>query len=238
MNHPKYSDSTLMGYVLGNIDKETTKEITIDLVCDDNLKKRVTDFELELEALLGLTDDEWDDIIEKNEQFNDAKIANLSDAKKSTNSSSPIENDNFGSLVANFFQQVKTKLKNHLTAFSAASAMFGAIVANMMMLSSPAILTTKSASISEDSLVTRTVSVEKLSSISKINLNDPTVIRLKEALNKGINFVPASEPNKAIDIISDFKNTQDYQCKLAVTNGKYLIACKDRSGNWTIHQPK
>jgi hypothetical protein len=105
----------------------------------------------------------------------------------------------------------------------------------MMMLSSPAMLTTKSASISEDSPV---VSEKNPSSISKINLNDPTVIRLKEALNKGINFVPASEPNKAIDIISDFKNTQDYQCKLAVTNGKYLIACKDRSGNWTIHQPK
>jgi hypothetical protein len=229
MNHPKYSDSTLMGYVLGNIDKETTKEITIDLVCDDNLKKRVTDFELELEALLGLTDDEWDDIIEKNEQFNDVKVANLADAKKSTNSSSSVEN------VANFFQQIRTKLNNHLAAFAATSAMFGAIVANMMMLSSPAILTTKSASISEDSPV---VSEKNPSSISKINLNDPTVIRLKEALNKGINFVPASEPNKAIDIISDFKNTQDYQCKLAVTNGKYLIACKDRSGNWTIHQPK
>ena len=229
MNHPKYSDSTLMGYVLGNIDKETTKEITIDLVCDDNLKKRVTDFKLELEALLGLTDDEWDDIIEKNEQFNDVKVANLADAKKSTNSSCPVEN------VANFFQQIRTKLNNHLTAFAATSAMFGAIIANMMMLSSPAILTTKSASISEDSPV---VSEKNPSSISKINLNDPTVIRLKEALNKGINFVPASEPNKAIDIISDFKNTQDYQCKLAVTNGKYLIACKDRSGNWTIHQPK
>jgi predicted PurR-regulated permease PerM len=229
MNHPKYSDSTLMGYVLGNIDKETTKEITIDLVCDDNLKKRVTDFKLELEALLGLTDDEWDDIIEKNEQFNDAKMANLSDAKKSTNSSSSVEN------VANFFQQIRTKLNNHLAAVSAALTMFGAIVASMMMLLSPAMLTTKSASISEDSPV---VSEKNPSSISKINLNDPTVIRLKEALNKGINFVPASEPNKAIDIISDFKNTQDYQCKLAVTNGKYLIACKDRSGNWTIHQPK
>jgi len=229
MSHPKYSDSTLIGYVLGNIDKETTKEITIDLVCDDNLKKRVTDFELELEVLLGLTDDEWDDIIEKNEQFNDVKVANLADAKKSTNSSSPVEN------VANFFQQIRTKLNNHLTAFAATSAMFGAIVANMMMLSSPAMLTTKSASIPEDSPV---VSEKNPSSISKINLNDPTVIRLKEALNKGINFVPASEPNKAIDIISDFKNTQDYQCKLAVTNGKYLIACKDRSGNWAIHQPK
>ena len=171
-------------------------------------------------------------LLKKNEQFNDVKVANLADAKKSTNSSSSVEN------VANFFQQIRTKLNNHLAAVSAASAMFGAIVANMMMLSSPAMLTTKSASISEDSLVTRTVSVEKLSSISKINLNDPTVIRLKEALNKGINFVPASEPNKAIDIISDFKNTQDYQCKLAVTNGKYLIACKDRSGNWVIHQPK
>ena len=235
MNNQKYNESTLLDYVLGNLDKKSAKDITIDLLFDDNLKKRVADVELELETLFSLTDNEWDDIIEKNEQFNDAKIANLSDAKKSTNSSSPIENDNFGSLVANFFQQVKTKLNNHLTAFAATSAMFGAIVANMMMLSSPAILTTKSAPIPEDSPV---VSEKNPSSISKINLNDPTVIRLKEALNKGINFVPASEPNKAIDIISDFKNTQDYQCKLAVTNGKYLIACKDRSGNWAIHQPK
>ncbi len=231
MNNQKYNESTLLDYVLGNLDKKFAEDITIDLLFDDNLKKRVADVELELEALFSLTDNEWDDIIEKNKQFNDAKVVNLADAKKSTNSSSPVENDNFYSLVANFFQQVKTKLKNHLTAFSAASVMFGAIVANMMMLSSPAMLTTKSASISEDSPVIRTVSVEKLSSISKINLNDPTVIRLKEALNKGINFVPASEPNKAIDIISDFKNTP-------VTNGKYLIACKDRSGNWTIHQPK
>jgi len=238
MNNQKYKDSTLIDYVFGDLDKKSDEDITVDLLVDDNLQKRVEDIELTLAAINSLTDNEWDDIIEKNEQFNDAKIANLSDAKKSNNSSSPVENDNFGSLVANFFQQIRTKLNNHLTAFAATSAMFGAIVANMMMLSSPAILTTKSASISEDSLVTRTVSVEKLSSISKINLNDPTVIRLKEALNKGINFVPASEPNKAIDIISDFKNTQDYQCKLAVTNGKYLIACKDRSGNWTIHQPK
>jgi len=225
----KYSDTTLMDYVLGNLDKKTEEEITISLICDDNLKARVENTVIELEILFSLTDNEWDDIIEKNEQFNDAKVANLSDAKKSNNSSSPVEN------VANFFQQIRTKLNNHLAAVSAALTMFGAIVASMMMLLSPAMLTTKSASISEDSPV---VSEKNPSSISKINLNDPTVIRLKEALNKGVNFVPASEPNKAIDIISDFKNTQDYQCKLAVTNGKYLIACKDRSGNWAIHQPK
>jgi len=235
MNNQKYKDSTLIDYVFGDLDKKSDEDITVDLLVDDNLQKRVEDIELTLAAINSLTDNEWDDIIEKNEQFNDAKIANLSDAKKSNNSSSPVENDNFGSLVANFFQQVRTKLNNHLTAFAATSAMFGAIVANMMMLSSPAILTTKSAPIPEDSPV---VSEKNPSSISKINLNDPTVIRLKEALNKGTNFVPASESNKAISIITEFTNVQDYQCRLAETGGMYLIACKGQFGDWTIHQPK
>jgi len=82
MNNQKYKDSTLIDYVFGDLDKKSDEDITVDLLVDDNLQKRVEDIELTLAAINSLTDNEWDDIIEKNEQFNDAKVANLADAKK------------------------------------------------------------------------------------------------------------------------------------------------------------
>ena len=229
----------LIDYVLGNLDKKTDEEITINLICDDNLKARVENAVIELEVLFSLTDNEWDDIIEKNEQFNDAKIIHLSDAKKSTNSSGAIKNGNYGSPVANFFH-------GHMVTTIAASVMFGLLIGSQNMESlldsskySPQNLGKyRSASKVENPLDDIDIAVFGEPEVVKINLNDPTVRRLKEALNKDIDFVPALDSNNAISIISEFKNTQGYQCRLAESGKEYLVACKNKHGNWLIHQPK
>jgi hypothetical protein len=237
--NPKYSDTMLMDYVLGNLDKKTDEEITINLICDDNLKARVENAVIELEVLFSLTDNEWDDIIEKNEQFNDAKIIHLSDAKKSTNSSGAIKNGNYGSPVANFFH-------GHMVTTIAASVMFGLLIGSQNMESLPDsskyspqnLGKYRSASKVENPLDDIDIAVFGEPEVVKINLNDPTVRRLKEALNKDIDFVPALDSNNAISIISEFKNTQGYQCRLAESGKEYLVACKNKHGNWLIHQPK
>jgi len=234
-----FNNVILTKFIIGNLDQETTEKIEFFLTFDTDLQKRLDNCKSDYEELCNRSETEWDDVIGKNEQSNDDKIIHLSDAKKSTNSSGAIKNGNYGSPVANFFH-------GHMVTTIAASVMFGLLIGSQNMESLPDsskyspqnLGKYRSASKVENPLDDIDIAVFGEPEVVKINLNDPTVRRLKEALNKDIDFVPALDSNNAISIISEFKNTQGYQCRLAESGKEYLVACKNKHGNWLIHQPK
>jgi hypothetical protein len=264
---PLFNNIILTKFIIGNLDQETTEKIEFFLTFDTDLQKRLDNCKSDYEELCNRSETEWGDVIGKNEQSNDDKIIHLSNAKKSTNSSGTIVNGNYGSFVANFFHghMVTTIAASVMFGLLIGSQNMESLL-DSSKYSPQNFGKYRSASKVENSLddidiavfgepevVEKIVYVDKIvkvivekivyqdkvvEKVVKINLNDPTVRRLKEALNKDIDFVPALDSNNAISIISEFKNTQGYQCRLAESGKEYLVACKNKHGNWLIHQPK
>jgi hypothetical protein len=69
--------------------------------------------------------------------------------------------------------------------------------------------------------------------------NEQTIKLLKFLnSNKGIENISESKDDQAIEFVTEFHNSKGYQCQLTETSGVYLIACKNKSGSWSIQQSK
>ena len=82
--------------------------------------------------------------------------------------------------------------------------------------------------------------ISKLPSRKDKNNPNNHALTLLSALNssKSIKNITDSKGEQAIKIITEFRNRKGAQCQLAETSDGFLVACKNKSGSWSIQQSK
>lgn len=236
----QYDDVILMQYADGELDESERLHLEKDLENNKNLQDRLAVFALTRDDLTGLKErlpKHIEDLIDEQDRISsDDKITRFSPSLKHSGSttSAPIEQDG---MVVGFF-------KNYPVQSLAASVMFGLMIGsqgmkelytapyNDLLINNP-VSEYQSASNPKVMAIPAQPITRSLSPRSKDNSG--AAIRLLGMLNQGDDTLAN---NPSIKIVSDFKNTNNYECKLAETGDSYLIACKNKSGNWTIRQAK
>jgi len=240
----KYDDITLMQYADGELDDSTRLRLEKDLVNNKELQGRLAIFALTRGDLISTKSKlpkHIEDLIDEQDRISDdGGIIRFPDTQP------PDHHDN---KVVGFF-------KKYPVQSLAASVMFGLLIGSQGMKSlytSPYndVLIKEYQSISKPVVVEvpaqfklrggRQPTVAPLTTITKRSQNDSNIgeIRLLLlTLNKDQNtkYIPASKNNQAIKIVSEFTNIDGQQCKLAETNITYLVACLDKSGNWSVYK--
>jgi hypothetical protein len=230
----KYDDITLMQYADGELDDSTRLRLEKDLANNKELQGRLAIFALTRDDLISTKSKlpkHIEDLIDEQDRISDdGRIIRFPDTQ------TPDHHDN---KVVGFF-------KKYPVQSLAASVMFGLLIGSQGMKSlytSPYndVLIKEYQSVSKPVVVEVPAQVRSLTKITKRSQNDFNIgeIRLLLlTLNKDQNtkYIPASKNNQAIKIVSEFTNIDGQQCKLAETNITYLVACLDKSGNWSVYK--
>jgi len=241
----KYDDVTLMQYADGELDSSERLSLEKDLINNKKLQDRLAVFSLTRDDLVNIKmklpkhiEDLIDEQVEQVEQSNDKNIIRFPNAKIIT-STATAKPDNF---IVNFF-------KNYPAQSLAASVMFGLLIGSQGMKSlynSPYNDILINNPINEYQSVVKPIASSSQTTqpftialpSRSINKLDMMTVKLLKALKEDVSHIPASSSNKAISIIAEFKNTQGYQCRLAQSDKIYIVACKNKFGNWMIHKSK
>jgi hypothetical protein len=232
----EYDDITLMMYADGELDKETSDQLKIDLLTDPILKKRLHVFTSTREALLNT--------VNKNDRSIPDHIINLIDSH-SPNKNEPVTPFKSRSTLSN---SSKNKRKifswNTSNLALAASLTLGVIIGSKGL---PFLMTD-----SETEFNFSTRGYQSVKHLSDIKPTEPptllpnfssdkykiVIYTLLESLStnptKKIITVQAGTEQVTIKILSNFINQENKQCKLAEFNKKYLITCLSNEGKWTI----
>jgi hypothetical protein len=230
----KYDDITLMQYADGELDDSTRLRLEKDLANNKELQGRLAIFALTRGDLISTKSKlpkHIEDLIDEQDRISDdGGIIRFPDTQ------TPDHHDN---KVVGFF-------KKYPVQSLAASVMFGLLIGSQGMKSLytsqyNGVLIKEYQSVSKPVVVEVPTQVRSLTKITKRSQNDFNIgeIRLLLlTLNKDQNtkYIPASKNNQAIRIVSEFTNINGQQCRLAETNITYLVACLDKSGNWSVYK--
>jgi hypothetical protein len=242
----KYDDVILMQYADGELDDSTRLRLEKDLANNKELQGRLAIFALTRDDLISTKSKlpkHIEDLIDEQDRISgDEKITRFASSIQHPSSTTnvAIEQDN---MVIGFF-------KNYPIQSLVASVMFGLLIGSQGMkglYTSPYSDTLINRPISEYRSVSK--DMESLDQAQPIIRELPprikdgsnnTAIRLLKALNrnKDIKNISTSKDGQSIKIISEFKNTNNQKCKLTEIDRTYLVACKNKSGNWSIYQTK
>lgn len=253
----KYDDITLMQYADGELDNSARLRLEKDLVNNKGLQNRLAVFALTRDDLINTKvklPKHIEDLIDEQDRIsNDEKITRFVAPIQQPNlgaNDAAIEQDN---IAVGFF-------KNYPVQSLAASVVFGLLIGSQGMKNlylDPYGDTLINRPISEYQSVSKlndtgvdenkfiTAEVEAPSPTKQVltrglpprvkDDSNNNAIKLLEILNKNTS---TSKGNQTVKIVSEFKNTDNQRCKLAEINKSYLVACKNKSGNWSIHQTK
>ncbi|MBT4764956.1 hypothetical protein HOO14_08160 [bacterium] len=245
----EYDDVTLMQYADGELHNSEYLQLKKDLESNKDLQDRLAVFAMTRDDLIGTKvklPKHIEDLIDEQDIIsNDKKITRLPPSVKHSDSTTSvaIEQDN---MVVGFF-------KNYPVQSLAASVMFGLLIGSQgmknlytnpygdMLINGP-VNEYQSASKEDEFIVevaTQTKQPITRGLPPRIKDNSRNIAsKLLEALNKDIKNISTSKGIQTIKIVSKFKNANNYQCKLTEIGERYLVACKNKSGNWSIHQTK
>ena len=236
----KYDDVVLMQYADGELDKSEYLRLKKDLQEDKELQDRLAVFALTRDDLIATKmklPKHIENLIDEQERMSeDEKIISFSKTRNTHSNSTKNIAAKQDNIINNFF-------KKYPIQSLAASVMFGLLIGSQGMKSlydSPYNDILINNPTNEYQSVSKSIEIPLTRGLSQRSENNSskTAIILLKMLKADVNFLPASDANKSISIITKFKNTQGYQCRLAESGGAYLVACKNITGNWSVHQPK
>jgi len=221
-NLPQFDEVTLMAYADHELDAVTSARLKKALIADPELRKRLDVYSSTRYALLELTK-------KNNDQEIPEHIIQLIDQhdkpeKKKTNN-----------VVQLFWSRPPLAL--------AASLIVGILVGvqGMQIISQP----------TDDLLLNLPTQRDYSSASHKVNnepeenlaVSDDTsiILSLLNSLEKNPEetaySLNISGKNTTTDILSDFTNKQNEQCRLASHKKSYYIACLNSENNWYISKP-
>jgi len=242
----KYDDVTLMQYADGELDNSVRLRLEEELVNNKELQDRLAVFALTRDDLISTKvklPKHIEDLIDEQDRISgDEKITRFASSIQHPSSTTnvAIKQDN---MVIGFF-------KNYPIQSLVASVMFGLIIGSQGM---KGLYTSPYSDVLINRPISEYQSISKdMKSLDQAQLltrglpprtkdsSNNTTIRLLKALNKNkdIKNISISKDGQSIKIISEFKNTNNQLCKLAEIGETYLVACKNKSGNWSIYQTK
>ena len=243
----KYDDITLMQYADGELGDSARLRLEKDLVNNKDLQDRLAVFALTRDDLISTKaklPKHIEDLIDEQDRIsNDDKVTRFSPSEKHSELATSTTSQDNTAMV--FF-------KKHPLQSIAASVMFGLLIGyqgmsgmgaspyNDVLINRPI---GEYQSISNQQEIfnksSETIALQKHLTYKSADY-DKAVIRLLKSLNrnKKASHIPASNNNKAINILFTFKNTANQECKLAETSDSYIIACINSSGKWTIKKVK